>query len=1088
MIDATKTQLGLGELLIRAPAELGFCKTEATKQAQVWEVVITGGIVVSEGKETSSRRFRERLCTGSLVKMLELESGRLHYEIITGTGPELGWVNTSLDGNELIVKINNDSVTARDKAAPMKEPVPEQDPVKVKDALQEYSRRFMKEVEGADGLMFYNRQAFPWTMDEAPAEEANAKPEAEVRQELAEELEKSAAAIMEEASSAPKEEVTKVLDSDGEELRLCCACHLPLGDNMYESHDKKGCVHAECAAQHAILDMKGEEEKRVEKEKRKKMLRHAEYDIGWKAERVPHNAGAAATLAGRPVPEGLCCLVLDESTGHVGVAPTMDPAASVNLEYLSIALQVRVKEGREPEFSLDPVDAKAQNSMQVKRFEPYWLKGTSMGDVLFQSDYHLKELSMGQYEQPVVGMKSCFDFSEEEGIEKEWAAREWFIVKKAEVQITEDNVLLPYCKMGVEAREQIVDEKGQLQDLKVTRQNHPMVKYAEEFTHNFDLIAERKSVIYHLREVAKASILAKFLVEAEIDLEPIWFELCGETKMPCPLEIPQLWNEAASSQIQVDDGKIVDGIGSRMHAIHGGVRFGLDRFSITPAPGAGISASRGTARMGFGARPAQGQRAVPVLGRRPAAGAPIATRPGLGLGQRPVAGAPIAARASQLRVPGRGQLPAGVASPLGVARGQPIRQPIVPPRSLGLSQFRVAPSAGIRGATFAGRGIPARFMPGRLTISPSLRMGLPLPMSPSLRGVDLNLSSFDLSMPNRVAREKAILGDDLSACVAVANAFWPTLDQDDESIFKSEEKKLLKDVFNPVLSDRRDDGVIFAPPDAAFDYMQKLKSLLQEEKNVRERRKERFFSASFVASSPGPLFPSSWMPAFGITHSTAPAKSPAKKWLSRPEYKAQAALFDRVLKSATPIFEKRTEDGLAFRIYNLGSLEVRTIQEHDGQEEIGAVFSCSSPAQGTAMSVKDEEKVAKVIECVEHDAQHDGKMPYRYFVVMETEQGKVVVTEMLQDGTTTWEENPKCLEDRISLSKVLRSAECLRECITIGKVKKYQVSVSQTINDFPSSCKRYAYRAYSRAGGYASNTPAPKAAVTKATELKTITA
>merc|ERR1719352_357711 len=111
-----------------------------------------------------------------------------------------------------------------------------------------------------------------------------------------------------------------------------------------------------------------------------------------------------------------------------------------------------MKEGREPFFSLDPVDPTSANTMQFKRFEPHWLAGTSVGEVLFQADYHLKELSMGEYEQPVVGMKSCFDLAEDKSFEDDsWRAREWFVIRDAEVRLSEDSVLLPCVKMGVEA-------------------------------------------------------------------------------------------------------------------------------------------------------------------------------------------------------------------------------------------------------------------------------------------------------------------------------------------------------------------------------------------------------------------------------------------------------------------------------------------------------------------------------------------------------------------------------------------------------------------------------------------------------------
>ena len=43
------------------------------------------------------------------------------------------------------------------------------------------------------------------------------------------------------------------------------------------------------------------------------------------------------------------------------------------------------------------------------------------GDVMFQADYFLKELALGEYSMPVVGMSSVFDFSEMTGKENQWA-------------------------------------------------------------------------------------------------------------------------------------------------------------------------------------------------------------------------------------------------------------------------------------------------------------------------------------------------------------------------------------------------------------------------------------------------------------------------------------------------------------------------------------------------------------------------------------------------------------------------------------------------------------------------------------------
>merc|ERR1712242_228239 len=149
--------------------------------------------------------------------------------------------------------------------------------------------------------------------------------------------------------------------------------------------------------------------------------------------------------------------------------------------------------------------------------------------------------------------------------------------KNAEVQLSESNALIPQVKMGVEAREQIMGADG-LEDVKRTKPDHPLVKYAEAFTHNFDLIAERKSVIHHLRELAKASVLAKFLLDSGVQTDDFMLNLAGQEKrIGCDrLEIPQLWNERCHSHIHMKDGEIVDAEDDSTHCLYGGVAFGLD--------------------------------------------------------------------------------------------------------------------------------------------------------------------------------------------------------------------------------------------------------------------------------------------------------------------------------------------------------------------------------------------------------------------------------------------------------------------------------------------------------------------------------
>lgn len=73
-----------------------------------WAVVggsRSGGVVVREGEDTSSPTAPDRLSTGALVKQLAVAAGnRLQYQLLSGTGPETGWVSTKFKGEDLLVQ------------------------------------------------------------------------------------------------------------------------------------------------------------------------------------------------------------------------------------------------------------------------------------------------------------------------------------------------------------------------------------------------------------------------------------------------------------------------------------------------------------------------------------------------------------------------------------------------------------------------------------------------------------------------------------------------------------------------------------------------------------------------------------------------------------------------------------------------------------------------------------------------------------------------------------------------------------------------------------------------------------------------
>merc|ERR1719464_547540 len=161
----------------------------------------------------------------------------------------------------------------------------------------------------------------------------------------------------------------------------------------------------------------------------------------------------------------------------------------------------------------------------------------------------------------------------------------------------------------------------------------------------------------------------------------------------------------------------------------------------------------------------------------------------------------------------------------------------------------------------------------------------------------------------------------LEAGADMSKAFWSSLSSESVTHFSEEDKSLLNRIFNPNLSDRKQEGDLFIPPDTSFAYVQKLRSLVKEEEAMQQRRKEHFCSKDFSVVEPGPLFPASWVSSVKV--SCEDTKESTMQ--ARPEYKAQEEVL-KALKAAVPIFEKVAEDGAKFRIYKIGKLDVRTIQ------------------------------------------------------------------------------------------------------------------------------------------------------------------
>jgi len=941
--------------------------------AMIWEVVggaDKGGIIVREGSDLGSSIFSSRLATGAKVKEVEMAAdGRLCYELVSGTGPTSGWVTVNLKGKDLLVKVEvkeaevepkSEASTDAEQVEQIEQVVSEsnesESPKEVssdeknekkpsgeeKEAFKQYLEKFGENRSG--GNPGYNRKSFPWAVNHA-AKRATPKEAIE-------------AALAAKPKPSTRRPAHNAVDSDGEEVPLCTRCLMPVGEFAYEGRQGRGsCVHAECMAQILVEDAQRQEDRRAGWENEKKLRSRKEYDIGWRMDSVPKNGLLAARLGCETTSRGMCCLVLDEASRTVKVAPTLEPAAAVNLEYLLLALKVRKTASREPLFSLDPVDPQnLEKTPQKKVYEPSWLAGTSVGDVMFQADYFLKELALGEYEMPVAGMLSVFDWSELSDKERTWAGREWFVVRKAEVRLAQDKTLVPFVKMGVEAREQVVTKKG-LEDAPVTASTHPLKKFADSFSRHFDLIAERKSVVFHLRELAKASVMAKYLVDSHVRVDPQWHRIADEIVKGTPSEahpeIPQLWNMRGNSRIQLKNGRLIDmftGGQKNLQAIYGGVEFGLDRFELAQR------------------HALQGQT-------------------GMQLGQS----------------------------------GRPM------------------------------------FMPQRFQLGQRAEMP---------QGVDLNLDKFDLSKPDRFGSMPPCSGapGSLETKVTLGRAFLQSLRARKYDELKPEHQEVLLKVFQSPQCDRTQEGDAFIVPDPNMEYTSKLRSHIHEENSLLERRKLHFCDKAFKVGNAGHDFPRSWTSRFQIEKDGLAPKTEAsnKTGLVKVEIdKAYSASLVRdVLPTAAPEFQEKTEDGTCFRIYKIGSLEIRTTQERFAEEQIGVVYSSRAPTWNLAATSQELSEREKVVECKVflEAAEGDvvGKQPHHLYMVCITANKNVIVTEKLANGSTIFLVNPKSLEDRNSLAKQLFKSDCVEQA-TVKDVKTQQTNFNKTFEEGVSLSVRKQY-------------------------------
>lgn len=381
----------------------------------------------------------------------------------------------------------------------------------------------------------------------------------------------------------------------------CCDCGGKIGGRYFENSDsnpfRSSTERYRCDKCHVQTVQRREEmtsAKSVAREERKKEEDAQTYRLFWRPSLVPTarqaliDLGVDQGVLARPVggsSSDLVCICVPprSSTSPLAPAGTVCIAgvnqkhhgAAVSLPYLACALRVLRDCRREPQFSLDPKDPlDLSGPLLVKRFNPPWLAGTVVGEVLFQADYALKQLCFGDKRLP--GIPSAFDSDDSGCADEPRAARQWFTVRSAGVTVSSDGVLVPFVSMGVEARRLTTGPDGYT-DAPYTDPDDPWARQAAAVTARFGEVVAQLPVAKELLEVARATVLAVYLLGRGYRCDDGALQRYRPPRVPegnaYSLEIPTLVKDRSISSVTtVEQGGGSELFVSRMsRSMRGGV-------------------------------------------------------------------------------------------------------------------------------------------------------------------------------------------------------------------------------------------------------------------------------------------------------------------------------------------------------------------------------------------------------------------------------------------------------------------------------------------------------------------------------------
>jgi len=240
---------------------------------------------------------------------------------------------------------------------------------------------------------------------------------------------------------------------------------------------------------------------------------------------------------------------------------TMINVKGILLEHLAVALLITYSTNNqyEPSFSLDPWEQTNPSGPYMRKvyypdefLHEQLLQGTTFGEIMFEADWILKQLSLGlsveQIEpvlktQPMIypnnscrtyGIKSLPEISLEQASEADisstwhrlWIVNEVILSTESSFEdktnTTGSCLVFGNIKMNVKAKHMIVNsQSGQLEDAPDTDEQTAAHTFAAMMGNNYDFIANHFPILKQLKELTKCVALAKWLYlhNVPIDIE-----------------------------------------------------------------------------------------------------------------------------------------------------------------------------------------------------------------------------------------------------------------------------------------------------------------------------------------------------------------------------------------------------------------------------------------------------------------------------------------------------------------------------------------------------------------------------------------